>query len=57
MTTSQTTSWPPCRAESSAKGIHPFYSDVRGLTSFGEVRTLAPYPAPCKFTAPPAPSR
>ncbi|XP_055408306.1 dipeptidase 2-like [Bubalus kerabau] len=23
-------------AESSAKGIHPFYSDVRGLTSFGE---------------------
>lgn len=44
MATNQTVSWPSCRAESSAKGIHPFYNNVSGLTSFGEVRTLVPYP-------------
>uniref|UniRef100_A0A8C9BVU3 Dipeptidase n=1 Tax=Phocoena sinus TaxID=42100 RepID=A0A8C9BVU3_PHOSS len=36
MATSQTASWPSCRAQSSAKGIHPFYSNVSRLTGFGE---------------------
>lgn len=50
--TIQTASWSSCRAESSAKGIHSFYNNVSGLTSFGEVRTLIPYPAPRECACP-----
>lgn len=52
MATIQTASWSSCRAESSAKGIHSFYNNVTGLTRFGEVRILAPYPAPCECACP-----
>lgn len=36
MTTNLIASCLSCRAESSSKDVHSFYSSVKGLTSFGE---------------------